>query len=50
MENEAQQLFVSDPVFNKEGVSGFTSYTLQGSKIPEPSVVDIEISMHYVEN
>jgi sorting nexin-1/2 len=36
MENEAQQLFVSDPVFNKEGVSGFTSYTLQGSKIPEP--------------
>ena len=36
MENEAQQLFVSDPVFNKEGVSGYTSYTLQGSKIPEP--------------
>jgi transposase-like protein len=37
MENEAAQpLFVSDPVFNKEGVTGFTSYTLQGSKIPEP--------------
>ena len=37
MENEtAQPLFVSDPVFNKEGVTGFTSYTLQGSKIPEP--------------
>ena len=36
MENEAQQLFVSDPVFNKEGVSGYTSYTLQGSKMPEP--------------
>ena len=33
---EAQQLFVSDPVFNKEGVTGFTSYTLQGSKLPEP--------------
>ena len=38
MENEEkpQQLFVSDPIFNKEGVTGFTSYTLQGSKIPEP--------------
>ena len=38
MENEEQpqQLFVSDPVFNKEGVTGFTSYTLQGSKLPEP--------------
>jgi len=37
MENEATQpLFVSDPVFNKEGVTGFTSYTLQGSKLPEP--------------
>ena len=37
MENEEEQpLFVSDPIFNKEGVTGFTSYTLQGSKIPEP--------------
>ena len=36
MENEGQQLYVSDPVFNKEGVSGYTSYTLQGSKLPEP--------------
>ena len=37
MENEeAQPLFVSDPIFNKEGVTGFTSYTLQGSKLPEP--------------
>ena len=38
MENEEQpqQLFVSDPVFNKEGVTGFTSYTLQGSKLQEP--------------
>jgi len=37
MENdEPQQLFVCDPIYNKEGVSGFTSYSLQGSKIPEP--------------
>ena len=36
MENDAPQLFVSDPIFNKEGVSGYTSYTLQGSKMPEP--------------
>ena len=39
MENEEeqpQQLFVSDPVFNKEGINGFTSYTLQGQKLPEP--------------
>ena len=37
MENEeSQPLFVSDPIFNKEGVTGFTSYTLQGSKLPEP--------------
>ena len=33
---EHQNLFVSDPIFNKEGVTGFTSYTLQGSKLPEP--------------
>ena len=33
---EAYPLFVSDPIFNKESVGGFTSYTLQGSKIPEP--------------
>ena len=33
---EAQQLFVSDPVLNKESTISFTSYTLQGSKIPEP--------------
>jgi hypothetical protein len=37
MENEeSQPLFVSDPIYNKEGVTGFTSYTLQGSKLPEP--------------
>ena len=33
---EGYPLFVSDPIFNKESVGGFTSYTLQGSKIPEP--------------
>ena len=33
---EHQNLFVSDPIFNKEGVTGFTSYTLQGTKLPEP--------------
>jgi hypothetical protein len=31
-----QQLFVSDPILNKDGVTQYTSYTLQGSKIPEP--------------
>ena len=37
MENEdAQQLYVSDPIKNKDGIKEFTSYTLQGSKIPEP--------------
>ena len=34
--DEPQQLFVSDPVLNKEGVVQYTSYTLQGAKIPEP--------------
>ena len=37
MENEeVQQLIVSDPIKNKDGIKEFTSYTLQGSKIPEP--------------
>ena len=37
MENEdAQQLFVSDPKTIKDGVTQYTSYTMQGSKIPEP--------------
>ena len=35
-EVEAHPLFVSDPIFNKESVGGFISYTLQGPKIPEP--------------
>ena len=37
MENEdATQLFVSDPKTIKDGVTQYTSYTMQGSKIPEP--------------
>ena len=37
MENEEpQQLYVTDPVLNKESTISFTSYTLKGSKIPEP--------------
>ena len=37
MENEeVLPLFVSDPILNKDGVTQFTSYTLQGSKIPDP--------------
>ena len=37
MENEdAQQLFVSEPKTIKDGVTQYTSYTMQGSKIPEP--------------
>jgi hypothetical protein len=29
------QLYVSDPILNKDGVNQFTSYTLQGAKLPE---------------
>ena len=37
MENEdAQQLYVSDPQLIKDGVTQYTSYTLQGAKIPGP--------------
>lgn len=36
MENEdSVQLYVSDPILNKDGVNQFTSYTLQGAKLPE---------------
>ena len=36
MENEEPvQLYVSDPVLNKDGVNSFTSYTLQGAKLQE---------------
>ena len=36
MENEQREMFVSDPVINKEGVMSYTSYQLQGTKVPEP--------------
>ena len=36
MEEEIQQLFVSDPNLVKDGMTQFTSYKLQGAKIPEP--------------
>ena len=36
MEEEVQQLFVSDPNLVKDGMTQFTSYKLQGAKIPEP--------------
>ena len=29
-------LYISDPVYNKETISGYTSYTLQGSRAPNP--------------
>ena len=36
MENEEPvQLYVSDPILNKDGVNQYTSYTLQGAKLPE---------------
>ena len=36
MENEEPvQLYVSDPILNKDGVNQFTSYTLQGAKLQE---------------
>ena len=30
------EMYVSDPVYTKEGVKGYTSYTLKGSRVPEP--------------
>lgn len=37
---DVPEMFVSDPIFNKEGVTGvvtgYTSYQLRGSKVPEP--------------
>ena len=29
-------MYVCDPVYTKEGVKGYTSYTLKGSRVPEP--------------
>ena len=36
MENEGQSLYVCDPVINKDGVTSFTSYSLKGTRTPEP--------------
>ena len=30
------EMYVSDPVYTKDGVKGYTSYTLNGSRVPEP--------------
>ena len=30
------EMYVSDPVYTKEGVKGYTSYSLNGSRVPEP--------------
>lgn len=51
MENEeAQQLFVCDPVLIKDGVTPYTSYTLKGSKLPETLNRRTEISTPFVKN
>lgn len=31
-------IYVSDPVLNKDGITSFTSYTLQGTRVPEALV------------
>lgn len=36
MENEEPEMYVSDPVYTKDGVKGYTSYTLKGTRVPEP--------------
>ena len=33
--NEELPMYVSDPILNKDGLTSFTSYSLQGTKIPE---------------
>ena len=35
-EVEEPEMYVCDPVKNKDGVKYYTSYTLKGSKVPEP--------------
>jgi len=35
LNEDSVQLYVSDPILNKDGVNQFTSYTLQGAKLPE---------------
>ena len=36
MKVNEQPLFVSDPITNEDGIYSFISYTLQGSRLPEP--------------
>ena len=36
MENDEPEMYVSDPVYIKDGVKGYTSYTLKGTRVPEP--------------
>lgn len=31
-------LYVSDPVLNKDGITSFTSYTLRGTRVPDPII------------
>ena len=35
MDTSLTPIYVSDPVLNKEGIQSFTSYTLQGTRVPE---------------
>lgn len=34
--SESLPMYVSNPILNKDGLTSYTSYTLQGTKIPEP--------------
>ena len=36
MEDDEPELYVADPVYTKDHVKGYTSYTLKGSRVPEP--------------
>ena len=36
MESNEPEIYVTDPVYIKDGVKGYTSYTLRGSRVPEP--------------
>ena len=36
MEDDEPEMYVTDPVYTKEHVKGYTSYTLKGSRVPEP--------------
>ena len=36
MEDNEPEMYVTDPVFTKDHVKGYISYTLKGSRVPEP--------------